>query len=129
MPLLLCLTDPKKREVLLHLSREKKIEFQERIYNQHDVGSSHEPWSCSSQPIYSLRSANVVMQSSAASIPRTGVEGPLHLDCPLVEGCHLELPEAFRHSESRLFCPDFSVDLLSKFGYLAGLFTLAMLTV
>src|SRR2546428_5330483 len=25
MPLLLCLTDPKKREVLLHLSREKKI--------------------------------------------------------------------------------------------------------
>src|SRR5712691_9833537 len=35
MPLLLCLTDPKKREVLLHLSREKKIEFQERIYNDH----------------------------------------------------------------------------------------------
>src|SRR5436309_4186555 len=35
-------------------------------YNQHDVGSSHEPWSCSSQPIYSLRSANVVMQSSEA---------------------------------------------------------------
>src|SRR6266705_1337331 len=66
MPLLLCLTHPKKREVLLHLSREKKIEFQERIYNQHDVGSSHEPWSCSSQPIYSLRSANVVMQSSEA---------------------------------------------------------------
>src|ERR1700675_3785989 len=31
----LCLTDPKKREVLLHLSREKKIEFQERIYNHH----------------------------------------------------------------------------------------------
>jgi hypothetical protein len=29
------LTDPQKREVLLHLSREKKIEFQERIYNQH----------------------------------------------------------------------------------------------
>jgi hypothetical protein len=29
------LTDPKKREVLLHLSREKKIEYQERIYNHH----------------------------------------------------------------------------------------------
>ena len=30
-----CVTEPKKREVLLHLSREKKIEFQERIYNDH----------------------------------------------------------------------------------------------
>jgi hypothetical protein len=30
-----CLRQTKKREVLLHLSREKKIEIQERIYNQH----------------------------------------------------------------------------------------------
>jgi hypothetical protein len=44
MPLLLCLTDPKKREVLLHLSREKKIEFQERIYNQHIGSFSPEPF-------------------------------------------------------------------------------------
>ena len=28
------LVDSKKREVLLHLSREKKLEFQERIYRQ-----------------------------------------------------------------------------------------------
>ena len=40
----LCLTDPKKREVLLHLSREKKIEFQERIYNQHVRLLSSEPF-------------------------------------------------------------------------------------
>jgi len=32
-------------------------------YNQHDVGSSHEPWSCCRKPLYSRR-ANVVMQSS-----------------------------------------------------------------
>src|SRR6266851_5749841 len=35
-------------------------------YNQHDVGSFSEPWSVVSQPIYSLRRANVVIQSSEA---------------------------------------------------------------
>ncbi len=35
-------------------------------YNQHDVGSFSRALVCSSQPIYSLRRANVVMQSSAA---------------------------------------------------------------
>jgi hypothetical protein len=37
------LSDPKKREVLLHLSREKKLGIQERIYNQHIGSFSPEP--------------------------------------------------------------------------------------
>src|ERR1700693_2074635 len=56
----LCLTDPKKREVLLHLPREKKIEFQERIYNQHVR-------LLSSEPFYSGRGADIVMQSLHSS--------------------------------------------------------------
>ena len=34
----------KKREVLLHLSREKNFEFEERIYNQHVRLLSPEPF-------------------------------------------------------------------------------------
>ena len=34
----------KKREVLLHLSREKNFEFEERIYNQHIGSFSPEPF-------------------------------------------------------------------------------------
>jgi hypothetical protein len=45
VPLLCALLEAdKKREVLLHLSREKKIEIQERIYNQHVRLLSSEPF-------------------------------------------------------------------------------------
>src|SRR6202043_3438316 len=64
--------------LLLHLSRSVvkdrdllKTRMKITAYNQHDVGSSHEPWSVSSQPIYSLRRANVVIQSSAAESQRS----------------------------------------------------------
>jgi hypothetical protein len=45
------LTIHKKREVLLHLSREKQIELQERIYNDHRSAPSPEPvgWFCHHQ--------------------------------------------------------------------------------
>jgi hypothetical protein len=57
------LTDPKKREVLLHLSREKKIEFQERIYNQHVRLLSPEPWWVGTTKVYSGLGADIVMES------------------------------------------------------------------
>ena len=63
MPLLLCLTDPKKREVLLHLSREKKIEFQERIYNHHVRLLSPGPWLVGTTKAYSGVGADIVMES------------------------------------------------------------------
>jgi hypothetical protein len=57
------LTDPKKREVLLHLSREKKIEFQERIYNPHVRLLSPEPWLVGTTKVYPGVGADIVMES------------------------------------------------------------------
>jgi hypothetical protein len=57
------LTIHKKREVLLHLSREKKIELQERIYNQHVRLLSSEPFGCLRFQKYSGLGAGIVMES------------------------------------------------------------------
>jgi hypothetical protein len=69
------LTDPKKREVLLHLSREKKIEFQERIYNHHVRLLSPEPfgWFCTTKA-YSGVGADIVMESITLKSPARGFE-------------------------------------------------------
>ena len=62
----LCLTDPKKREVLLHLSREKKIEFQERIASIIIMFGSFflEPFGwLGTTKVYSGMGADIVMES------------------------------------------------------------------
>jgi len=42
-----------------------------RLPHREEAEQFYEPWSCSSQPIYSLRSANVVMQSSGVRLSRS----------------------------------------------------------
>jgi len=47
--------EEKKREVLLHLSREKQIENQERIYNHHARLLPSEPLVGDASKVYSVR--------------------------------------------------------------------------
>src|SRR5260370_35572963 len=61
-----------------------KARMKTTAYNQHDVGSFSEPWSVVSQPIYSLRRANVVIQSSAAGSSRSEVPAESKNPCLFV---------------------------------------------
>jgi hypothetical protein len=72
----LCLTDPKEREVLLHLSREKKIEFQERIYNQQVRLLSLEPWLVGITKVYPGLGADIVMESFHSMPNGQNVQSP-----------------------------------------------------
>src|SRR5205823_14472325 len=69
----LCLTDRKKREVLLHLSREKKIEFQERIYNQHVRLLSPGPFGWSEPPKFTRAWEPTLLWNHYTQNPRSGV--------------------------------------------------------
>ena len=70
MPSPLALNRSQKREVLRHLSREKKVELQERIYNDHrSAPFSRALWLVCTTKVYSGLGADIVMESLHSLTP------------------------------------------------------------